>query len=227
MWPGSWLVQRTWLSIQTVLCWSWMLPSTGLHLWSGCYCIPTWYQILWTGCILGVNQLAGGSVGVGIDSSTCSLMNFQSSSNSVCDKHIFWLMSVVGAPAFSSIAWSHDCFSGNFFDSWLLNMCVCFWYGKGTKVFGRVVGLVVSVTLPITVWDIGLICRGRNHAFTVSGLHNTIGSWSWEIHPLAQLILGCVAANHRYPRMTRFSPRSERKYHNIHWVVPVLVCKSV
>ena len=159
--------------------------------------------------------------------STCSLMNFCNSSNSTCDRHMFWLMRVAGAPAFSSMAWSHDCFSGNFFDSWSLNMWACFWYCGGTKLFGRV-GLVgVSIALPTIVWDIGLICRGRNRAFAASGLRNTMGSWLCEIHPLAQSIFGCVAVNHGYPRMTQFSPKSDRKYHSVLWVVPVLVCRSV
>ncbi len=49
--------------------------------------------------------------------STCSLRNFCSSSNSNCESCIFRLMRVAGAPGFSSMAWSHDRFGGNFFDS--------------------------------------------------------------------------------------------------------------
>ncbi len=88
---------------------------------------------------------------------------------------MFQLMRVAGAPAFSSIAWSHDCFGGNFLDSCSLKTWVCFRYCGGTKFFGSVVR--ASTTLPTTVCDIGLIWRGRNHAFTASGLRNTMGSW--------------------------------------------------
>ena len=157
--------------------------------------------------------------------STCSLMNFCSSSSSTCDNRMFWLIRVAGAPVFSLMVWSHNHFGGNFFDSCSSNTRVCFWYCGGTKFFGSVVG--VFVILPTIVWDVGLICRGRNRAFAVLGLRSTMGSWSCEIHPRAQLIFGCVAVNHGYPNMTRFSPRSDKKYRSVLWVVLVLVCRSV
>ena len=58
----------------------------------------------------------------------CSLINFRSSSSSVCDRWMFQLISVAGAPSFSSMAWSHDLCSGNFLDSWSLNTRACFRY---------------------------------------------------------------------------------------------------
>src|SRR5216683_4584386 len=89
--------------------------------------------------------------------STCSLRNFCSSSSSNCESHIFRLMRVAGAPGFSSMAWFYDCFGGNFFDSWSLNTRACFWYCRGTKLFGSfTVGGAVSMR-PTMVWDIGLI----------------------------------------------------------------------
>jgi len=87
----------------------------------------------------------------------------------------------------------------------------------------EVVVVGVMMVFPIIVCDRGRTCLGKNHTFMASGLRNTIGSWSWEIHPLAQSIFGCIAANHRYPRMTLFSPRSDKKYLRVCCVVPVLV----
>jgi len=106
----------------------------------------------------------------------CSLMNFCSSSSSVCDRRMFLLMRVVGAPIFSSMVLSHDLFGGNFLDSWSSNTQACFWYWGGTKFFGSTFLAVVLVVLPIIVWDKGLICWGRNHAFAASGLRNTMGN---------------------------------------------------
>ncbi len=63
--------------------------------------------------------------------SMCSFMNFWSSTSSDCDKQMFLLMSVAGAPGFNSIAWSQDRFGGNFFDSCLLNTHTCHWYCVG------------------------------------------------------------------------------------------------
>ena len=83
------------------------------------------------------------------------------------------------------------------------------------------------VVLPTMVWVFGLICQGRKHALAVSGARSTIGNWSCMIHPQAQSIFGWAAANQGYPRMTLFSPRSERKYRRVLCWVPVLVCRSV
>ena len=156
----------------------------------------------------------------------CSLMNLLSSSNSVWDRRMFQLMRVAGAPGFSSMAWSHDLFGGNFFNSWSLKTRVCLWYCGGMKLSGSLVGFVTSA-LPTIVCKLGLIWRGRKRAFAASGLRSTMGSWSWEIHPLAQSIFGWVVVNHGYPRMTRFSPKSDKKYRSVCCVVPVRVYKSV
>ena len=79
------------------------------------------------------------------------------------------------------------------------------------------------VTIPHRV----VACRGRNRAFAVSTDHSMMGSWSWVIHPQAQLILGCAVVNQGYPRMTLLSPRSDRKYRRVHVLIPVLVPRSV
>jgi hypothetical protein len=49
--------------------------------------------------------------------SKCSSKNFWSSSCSAVDSLIVLLMSVVGAPGFSLILWSHGLLGGYFFDS--------------------------------------------------------------------------------------------------------------
>ena len=80
---------------------------------------------------------------------------------------------------------------------------------------------------PTVVCDLGLICRGKNRALAASADRSTIGSWSWAIHPRAQSIFGWAAANQGNPKITLFSPKSERKYRSVRRWVPVWVCKSV
>ena len=65
-----------------------------------------------------------------------------------------------------------------------------------------------------------------NCALAVSHALRTIGSCEWSIHPLAQSIFGCVVANHGYPKITLWSPRSVRKYRRFVFFEPVLVFKS-
>ena len=43
-------------------------------------------------------------------------------------------------------------------------------------------GGVWIVVDPTIVWDLGLICRGKNCALAASADHNTMGNWSWVIH---------------------------------------------
>jgi len=54
--------------------------------------------------------------------SKCLSINFWSSSCSVVDSLIVLLMSVAGAPSFSSILWSHGFLGKYFFDSWSLKI---------------------------------------------------------------------------------------------------------
>jgi hypothetical protein len=150
--------------------------------------------------------------------SLCSLRNFLSSSCSDCDSRMLQLMSDAGAPGLRSIAWSQGRGGGNFFDSSSLNTCLCLRYCGGIMLVG--VWIVVD---PMMVWEWGLICRGRNHALAASAALSTIGSWSWVIHPLLQSIFGWAAVNYGYPRITLFSPRSERKYRSVRCAVPVHV----
>ena len=46
-----------------------------------------------------------------------------------------------------------------------------------------------------------LMVHGVKCALAVSEVLNMIGSCVWSIHPLLQLILGCTAMNHGYPRI--------------------------
>ena len=103
--------------------------------------------------------------------SSCSFRNLLSSCCSDCDSRILRLMSVAGAPGFSSIAWSHGRGGGNFLDSSSLNTLVCFLYCGG-----MILGGVWIVVDPTIVWVFGLICRGRNRALAASGDRRTIGS---------------------------------------------------
>ena len=66
-----------------------------------------------------------------------------------------------------------------------------------------------------------LVVRGTNRALFAFGARNMMGSCEESIHPLFQSILGCVAANHEYPRIASFSPRSVRKKRRGLLVVPV------
>ena len=122
--------------------------------------------------------------------SSCSFRNFPNSCCSDCESRILRLMRVAGAPGFSSIAWSQGHGGGNFLDSSSLNTLAYFRYCGGTMLSG-----VCIAVLPTMVWDLGLICRGKNRAFAASADRRTIGSWLCVIHPLAQSILGCAAAN--------------------------------
>src|SRR5580692_892309 len=53
------------------------------------------------------------------------------------------------------------------------------------------------------------------------------GNWLASIHPLAQSMFGCVAANHGYPRMILLSPMLVRKKCSFVLCCPVCISKSV
>ena len=71
------------------------------------------------------------------------------------------------------------------------------------------------------------LIQGTKIAFCAFGALIMIGSCEWLIHPLFQLILGCVSANHGYPKITLCSPRLDRK--NLRVVVfgPIQTFRSV
>ena len=72
-----------------------------------------------------------------------------------------------------------------------------------------------------------LIVCSTNCALAVSGALNTMGSCIWSINPLFQLILGCTAVNHGYPRIALCSPSCVRKNLMLVVVVPVHMDKLV
>jgi hypothetical protein len=61
-------------------------------------------------------------------------------------------------------------------------------------------------------------------ALDVFGALNITDSWIWSIYPLFQLILGCIAVNHGYPRIALCSPNSVRK--NLICMFYNLVCTA-
>src|SRR5712675_3336029 len=67
---------------------------------------------------------------------------------------------------------------------------------------------------------------GLNCGFSALASRRMRGSWVVSIHPRAQSILGWFAANHGYPRITPWGPRSVRKKRMLVRLVPVCTCKS-
>jgi hypothetical protein len=65
-----------------------------------------------------------------------------------------------------------------------------------------------------------------NCALAASHALRTMGNCEWSIHPLAQSIFGYAVANHGYPKITLWLPRSVRKYHRFLFLEPVLVFRS-
>jgi hypothetical protein len=60
-----------------------------------------------------------------------------------------------------------------------------------------------------------------NCALAVLGAWKMIGSCTWSIDPLFQLILGCVTVNHGYPKMALFSLKFKRKKLRLVYCVPI------
>src|SRR6266404_3814137 len=119
------------------------------------------------------------------------------------------------------MAWSHIVCFGSLCDCSLLKTLLCFEYFLGIFV-GSVSWAVPMVALQSRICSIfvnhGLLMEhGMNCALAVSGALNMMGSCVWSIHPLFQSILGCTAANQRYPRIALCSPSCVRK--NLMFVV--------
>src|SRR6266851_8859863 len=136
----------------------------------------------------------------------CSLRNSLSSSCSTWDRQMFRLMSVAGAPSFKSMAWSQGRSGGNFFDSSSLNTLAYHRYWRGIHPSDS------GATFPFLILIGGSrVILAENWAMATSAALRTMGSWEWWIHPRAQSIFGWAVANHGYPRMILWSPRSVRK----------------
>ena len=132
--------------------------------------------------------------------SKCSSTNFFSSCCSAADSLIVWLISVDGAPGLSLILWSHGRNRGSFFDSSSLKTSAnaLYWYGIRSSTW---------IVLMIAFLPLVLVEKIARFA---SSLLRTMGSCAYSIHPFAQSIRGWALANHGYPRMIWFSPRSVR-----------------
>jgi hypothetical protein len=92
---------------------------------------------------------------------------------------------------------------GSHCDSSSLNTLECLWYSVGTPSVVGFGGLII--TCPIKYHSVGVGCAflyfptilaKTKWAFFALGAWNMMGSWVMSIHPLAQSIFGCVAANH-------------------------------
>ena len=68
---------------------------------------------------------------------------------------------------------------------------------------------------------------GTKVAFYTFGALSTMGSWEWSIQPFFQSILGWVAANHGYPRITLCSSRLDRKNRSVVVFCPIRTFRSV
>ena len=138
---------------------------------------------------------------------------------------------VDGAPGSSLMAWSHMVCLGSCCDCSSLKTLLCFAYSWGIFVL-LVSWAAPMVALQSRIWSILVGCgllmvRGVNRALAVSEVLNMIGSCVWSIHPLFQLIFGCTAVNHGYPRIALCSPSWVRKNLILVVVVPVHIAKSV
>ena len=124
---------------------------------------------------------------------------------------------VFGTPGSSSMVWSHMVDWGSLWDSALLNTFPCLWYSSGTAVLGSFVAVDPMVTLPRKYWSASFLIGcgtflvlGMYMALAMFGADRTIGSWDMSIQPLFQSTLCWKAANHGYPKISLWSPRSER-----------------
>ena len=151
----------------------------------------------------------------------CSLTNFLSTPSSVWLSSISLPGSATRAPGLWLIAWSHGLDGGNSWDassektlSNALYCCGIWVLESAVRMYNRPIRSVED--------SLGmLVVLGRKRAFVASGVQNMMGNWEWSIHPLLQLICGCIAVNHGYPRMALFSPRFERKNRSLIHLLPV------
>ena len=133
------------------------------------------------------------------------------------------------------IAWTQTILFGSCCDFCSLNTFACWWNSSGTLVRSASSGCsgwTVTLHRKYLSFRMGqgmfLILRTKV-AFYAFGAWSTMGSWEWSIHPFFQSILGWVAVNHRYLRITLCSPKSDRKNQNCSVIVfyPVRTFKSV
>ena len=120
---------------------------------------------------------------------------------------------------------------GSHCDSCSENIFACLWYSGG--MFGdSMVSALPMVTFPMKYRVVstgrGLFTdRGTKRARLALFARRIMGNWEESIHPHFQSILGCTAANHEYPSIALFSPKSVRKNRSLDQFGPVCTSRSV
>ena len=138
-----------------------------------------------------------------------------------------------GAFGNSSIAWSHTVLFGKRWDLCSLNTLAWRWNSLGTLVRSASSGCsgwTVTLHRKYLSFQVGrgmFLILGMKVTFCALGALSTMGSWEWSIHPFFQSILGWVAANQGYPRITLCSPRLDRKNCSVVVFCPVWTFRSV
>ena len=133
----------------------------------------------------------------------------------------------------NSIAWSHTVLFSSCWDCCSLNTFAWWWNSFGTLVRSASSGWfewTVTLHRKYLSFHVGqgtLLILGMKTAFYMFGALMMMGSCEWSINPLFQSILGCVAANHRYPRITLCSSRSDKKNWSIVVFCPIWMFRSV
>src|ERR1700730_4556 len=130
-----------------------------------------------------------------------------------------------GASGFRSIAWWYGREGGNRSEAFSLNTFAYRWYSGGSVTSGLSL-IACSASLE------AIVCRLLASAIVILvGIsrrsRSIIGKWTYSSHPLAQSICGCIAANHGYPRMSRWFPKSVRKNLMRRFFCPVCTSRSV
>src|SRR3984893_4721607 len=130
-----------------------------------------------------------------------------------------------GASGFRSIAWSYGRDGGKRSEAFSLNTFAYCWYFGGSSTSGLSL-IACSASLEV------ILCRLLASAIAIlvgtsRRSRSMIGRWAYSSHPLAQSICGCIAANHGYPRMSRWLPRSVRKNLMRRFFCPVCTSRSV
>src|ERR1700730_7650116 len=130
-----------------------------------------------------------------------------------------------GASGFRSIAWWYGREGGNRSEAFSLNTFAYRWYSGGSVTSG------LSLIACSASFE-AIVCRLLASAMAIlvgtsRRSRSIIGRWTYSNHPLAQSICGCIAANHGYPRMSRWFPKSVRKNLMRRFFCPVCTSRSV
>src|ERR1700730_2034893 len=154
-----------------------------------------------------------------------SLMNSFAAISSSAGKRMAFAGKTEGASGFRSIAWSYGRDGGKRSEAFSLNTFAYCWYFGGSSTSGLSL-IACSASLE------AIVCRLLASAIAIlvgtsRRSRSMIGRWTYSSHPLAQSICGCIAANHGYPRMSRWLPKSVRKNLIRRFFCPVCTSRSV